>query len=458
MLMVTSRVAPIGNACPLTDVSIKDSLPPGNNDGQANESLPPDTSPYSLFGMGWLRSERARRWVYGVLAVQVAAIVVFAIVYRPFDLSIYLWGGNAVSHGLHLYAVQAKANWFTYPPFAAAVFTPLTFLPPMFVGLVWELATVAAFAWACVLALKLAGYQPSRPAIGALTAAGLFLEPVYHTLFLGQVNVFLVALVLNDVHRAANRRWAGIGTGLAAAIKLTPAIFIALFLLTRRTKAAVIAIATFAAGAGVGFLADPAASKLYWSKLFYDTTRVSATYISNQSPYAALTRVAGGTSHVGAWYLVIAGVLAVVGLATAAILARRNDWLAAFAVTGITSLLVSPISWTHHWVWALPALIVLMRNPSAGVRIATAVTYLLFVTAPMWWTPWTGHVAQYGFHGLTTLVANSFLIAGVAFLAYMAVQTFRPGPVDLYSGMRMPTLPDMPNVPADRLLGAGRPG
>ena len=135
-----------------------------------------------------------------------------------------------------------------------------------------------------------------------MTAAGVTLEPMYHTLFLGQVNVFLMALVLADVWRAARGRPAGIGTGLATAIKLTPAIFIALFLFTRRIRDAVTAVVTLGACILIGFLVDPGASRLYWSKLFYDTRRVNVPYISNQSVYSAFVRIAGGTSHVGGWF------------------------------------------------------------------------------------------------------------------------------------------------------------
>ncbi len=175
----------------------------------------------------------------------------------------------------------------------------------------------------------------------------------------------------------------------------------------------------------VGYLVDPSASRLYWTRLFYDTTRVNATYISNQSPYAAAARILGGVSHVGPWYLAISLILGALGLAVATTLARRDDWLGAAAVTGTTSLLVCPISWTHHWVWIVPALIVLLRGGIAS-RIAAACGYLLFVLAPMWWTPWSWNTSESGFHGLMTLTANCFLIAGLAFLAYMAVYAWRP--------------------------------
>jgi alpha-1,2-mannosyltransferase len=383
--------------------------------------------PQRLIQLHLPRGRRARRATAIVLLIELGLVAGFAAVYRPFDLSIYLWGGHAVTHGLTLYLQQARANWFTYPPFAAALFTPLAVLPGVVVSLAWELGSVAAFAWACLLTLRLAGRNPSGPVLAATVAAGLLLEPVYHTLFLGQVNIFLLALVLTDVWLVSRGRPGGIGIGLAAAIKLTPAIFIVLLLLTRRTRDAAIAGGMFAVCAVTGFLVDPGASRLYWLHLCYDTSRVRATYISNQSPYGALTRVLGGASHVGSWYLLIPLVLGALGLAVGTTLGRRGDWLGAAAATGITSLLVCPISWTHHWVWALPALVVMLRGGTAA-RIAAACGYALFVLAPMWWVPRSAQNTEYGLHGLATLNASCFLIAGIAFLGYLAVVAARPRP------------------------------
>ena len=180
-----------------------------------------------IFGWTWLQRPRARRAVWAVLAAEIITVAVFSVVYRPFDLNIYLWGGRSVTRGLRLYQVMADHNWFTYPPFSASLFTPLDAVPQVLVQLAWGLGTIAAIAWAALICLRLAGYRPSRTEVAAVTVAGVTLEPMYHTLFLGQVNVFLMALVLADIGRAARGRPAGIGTGLATAIKLTPAIFIA---------------------------------------------------------------------------------------------------------------------------------------------------------------------------------------------------------------------------------------
>jgi hypothetical protein len=180
----------------------------------------------------WLASRRVRHAGLAVLLLEVVLLIGFVAVCRPFDLNIYLWGGRAVTHGLRLYLVQADANWFTYPPFAATLFTPLAGMPGLLVRLAWELASVAALAWACVLTVRLAGYRPTRTVMITMVAAALLLEPMYHTLYLGQVNLMLMALVLADVWRVSRGKPAGIGIGVAAAVKLVPGVFILLLLLT----------------------------------------------------------------------------------------------------------------------------------------------------------------------------------------------------------------------------------
>jgi hypothetical protein len=380
-----------------------------------------------------LRVAAGRQWltlvVFGVLGLGLVAAIVFAATYDALDFRIYMWGGHAVLDDGRLYQALAYGHWFTYSPFAAIVFVPIAALPLAVARVLWDLLSVAALAYSCVLVLKLAGYRPTRIRVAGTIAAAMALDPVWQTLFLGQINLILLALILIDIRRLTLGRTAGIGVGIAAAIKLTPAIFIVFFLLARRTRAAMVAAATFAACVLIGCIVAPDSSRLYWRHLFLDTHRVGAPYISNQSPYAAAIRIASGQGHIGGWWIAVPLVLAAIGLTTAVILARRYDWLAATAVTGTTGLLVSPISWAHHWVWVIPALVLLLRS---GHRIAAGAAYLLFAVAPFWFTPHAGGSREYGFHGLVTLAANCYLVAGLAFGAFMAKQAWglarRPEP------------------------------
>jgi hypothetical protein len=363
--------------------------------------------------------------VYGVLGLELVVVVVFAAAYNALDFRIYMWGGHAVLDDSRLYLALASGHWFTYSPFAAIVFVPVAALPLAVARVAWDLVSVAALAYSCTRIVQLAGYRPSRLAVAGFVAAAMALDPVWETLFLGQINLILLALILTDVwlvSRGSSGLAVGAGVGIAAAIKLTPAIFIVFFLLAGRTRAAFVAAGTFVLCGLTGFLVAPHASRLYWEHLSHDTSRVGAPYISNQSPYAAAIRIAGGQAHIGWWRAAVSLAFAVAGLATATVLARRQDWLGATAVTGTAGLLVSPISWAHHWVWVLPALVLLLR---AGHRIAAGAGYLLFAVAPFWFTPHAAGPREYGFHGLLTLVANCFLVAGLIFLGFMALTELR---------------------------------
>ncbi len=394
-----------------------------------------------------------RRWVtpvvYGVLGLELAVVIAFAATYNALDFRIYMWGGHAVLDDDRLYLALAYGHWFTYSPFAAIVFVPIAALPLAAARVGWDLVSVVALGYSCVIIIKLAGYRPSRLMVAGLVAAAMALDPVYETLFLGQINLILLALILTDIWRVSRGRDAGVGVGIAAAIKLTPAIFIVFFLLARRTKAAFIAAGTFILCGLIGFAVAPRASTLYWLHLSHDTNRVGAPYISNQSPYGTAIRIAEGQGHIGAWWIIIPLAFAVIGLTAAALLARRQDWLGATAVTGTTGLLVSPISWAHHWVWILPALVLLVRS---GHRIAAAAGYLLFALAPFWFTPHSGGPREYGFHWLLTLVANCFLVAGLAFLAAMTWQAYRS------RGLAQPGHSPGPQAPAEDLGPAVRAG
>ncbi|WP_173096914.1 glycosyltransferase 87 family protein [Actinomadura verrucosospora] len=387
-----------------------------------------------------------KRWALFLLALEISMIVAFSALYDSLDFRIYWLGGHVVMDGSHLYQERIAGLWFTNTPFMATLFKPLAMLPLTYARVLWQLTSLAAFIWACSVTTKMTGRAAS---LVTVVAAGLLLEPVWHSFFLGQVNLFLLALVLADMHRVALGRPAGIGIGIAAAIKLTPAIFIVLLLVTRRTKDAVTACVTFAVCSLLAYAIAPDASRTYWLHTFFDTSRVGVTYISNQSPYGTLARILHGTAEVGSWYMAVPVTISILGLTIAALWARRGDWLIATAVTGVTGLFVSPISWAHHWVWIVPALAVLLRDNHRKTALAG---YIVFALSPLWWTPHNGDPREYGVH-LLTPVANCYLIAGLYFLVHMTVRLRhqgRPTPWPSPQGDRTHTRPRATSTPSRR--------
>lgn len=364
-----------------------------------------------------------------LLVAEVTYLTWQAVTSVPLDLHIYSWGGRAVLHDDRLYRVQGIGHWFTYPPFAALVFVPLSVVPSVVRDVLWEFVSLASLAIASHILLSSTRWSGRRFVLAAMLAAALVLEPVRHTFSLGQINLVLFALVVIDVDGVLRgRRWAGVGIGLATALKLTPGVFVLVLLAARKWRAAATATATFAVATGLGWLVAPNASWLYWSRLFYDTHRVGAPYISNQSPFGAALRLLDGRSHVGPWLVVVTAAALVAGVSTAASFARQARLVETVAVAGVTGLLVSPISWTHHWLWCIPGLLVLALG-SRRSRAVAAIGFVVFAIGPMWWTPHFGGPDEYGWHGLTSLVANSYLIAGVGFLAWFAYTTTTTGRV-----------------------------
>ncbi|MEU1594934.1 glycosyltransferase family 87 protein [Streptomyces sp. NPDC005708] len=334
------------------------------------------------------RTERGRLVLVLCLAAAVAVFTATVPLLRGwFDLRVYYGTVDAwVHHGGHIYdyRVPGTTYGFTYPPFAALCMLPMAFVglnTAIVCALLLNLAAVSVVLWILVGA-ELRRYGWFGWALAACTLA--VLEPVRDTFSFGQVNLLLLALVLVDAWllSTGRERWAGIGIGLAAAIKLTPAVFIGLLLLARRWRAAAVATAVAAAGTLFAFLAAPSASRFYWGHAVWDTTRVGRLdYVSNQSLQGVLARLAapGEPSHT-AWTVTAVLVLALWVWRTHRAL-RAGEWRAAFALTGLTACLISPITWVHHLVWLLPSFAVLVQ--AGRLRIA-GVLYAVLCSSVVW--------------------------------------------------------------------------
>jgi alpha-1,2-mannosyltransferase len=290
------------------------------------------------------------------------------------DLHVYLGGSRAVFEGSRLYQFHFDQLPFTYPPFAAVVFAALGGLSWTAAAVVTTIVSVALFPVMLYLALRLPPVSRWLDPAAALRlallagAAGIWLEPVRTTLGYGQVNLLLGVAVLYDLSRADQVRHKGVLIGLAAGMKLTPGVFAVYLLVTRRYRAAALAAASFAATVAAGFAVSPASSRDYWLHLWLNPGHISPVQnAANQSLYGALSRDLH-TPHVQAAWLIAAAVVAVAGLALAAAAQRGGDEATGFSLCAITGLLISPISWTHHWVMAVPAL--LLAAIAAALRAA----------------------------------------------------------------------------------------
>jgi alpha-1,2-mannosyltransferase len=335
-------------------------------------------------------------WLVMAGALFLAAVAVYAwliVAYFPnwvaSDATVYRDAGIAVhTDPGQLYSLRLGVGRdpFIYPPFAALLFAAASWLP----FTVWQVAlttaTIVALPVVAYLALGIAG----RPAgltrqAGALAiaAAGLWLEPVASTLAFGQINMLLLALVVGDLALPDRFRGKGIGIGLAAAIKLTPLIFVAYLLFSRRVRAAVTGTLTFGATVALGFALLPAASAAFWHGQLTAYNRNGR--LLNQSLNGTVLRLTHEGPQAHAYWLAAAIVVGVIGLGAAVLASRRGHELLGLVTCGATSLLVSPETWSHHYVYVVPALALACCGPRrAAYRAAGAAMIIaLFGYWPM---------------------------------------------------------------------------
>ena len=368
--------------------------------------------------------------VYAVSAVACCALAARTAAHFA-DLQVYRMGGAAVLHdGGRLYQLRLGQLPFTYPPFAAVVFTGLAVVPWRVAVTALTGASVVALPAALYLVLRLPG--PSRmPARGpawtvalAVATAAIWLEPARATLGYGQVDILLTAAVLYDLSLPDTARRKGVMIGLAAGLKLTPAIFAVYLLITGRRRAAAMAAAVFAGTVAAGFAALPASSAWFWAGPFASPGHISPVQNpQNESLAGALARMMH-TAHILPAWLPLAAAVAVAGLALAAASARRGDEALGFSLCALTGLLVSPISWIHHWVIAVPALLVAgltaVRAYRAGnVTAAVPVTVAIAVIAVIGWTELAGDTPRSGWLALSAwalMRSVSYVLVGLAVL------------------------------------------
>lgn len=364
------------------------------------------------------------------------------------DLHVYLGGAAALGQPGTLYSyVYADQTPdfplpFTYPPFAALLFYPLSRVPFGVVALCWQLGTIAALYGVVRISQRLirAGSQPPAGRRQAMlwTALAIWLEPLRSTFDYGQVNVILVLAVLTA---AASSRWwiSGPLVGLAAGVKLTPAVSGLYFAGMRRWRTVAAAAAVFLITVAVSIAAIGQQARYYFTDLLGDASRVGPVGTSfNQSWRGGISRIVGHDAGYGP--MVLAGIALTAVLAALAWralgpvgdgrpgsgqgAAGPRDRLGSLLVVQLFGLLLSPISWTHHWVWLVPLMLWLLTGPwrdRPGARVLgwgwlaltlVGVPWLLSFAQPTIWEigrPW-----YLAWAGLVYIVATLATLGWIA--------------------------------------------
>jgi alpha-1,2-mannosyltransferase len=375
-------------------------------------------------------------------------------VYR-IDLDVYRVGAQAWMDGRPLYKqlppiADGLHEPFTYPPISAVVMAPLALVSNTVAGIL--MTAVSLTLLVCVLALflratKLAAGPGSWKIACAMLPLSVLIEPVRTTLAYGQINIVLMALVAFDLLlpstwftvRGHTVGWPrGALTGIAAALKLTPLVFLLYFVARRDWRGGLSLAGGFLLATGVGFATCPGDSWQYWTSTVFQTSRIgSHVFSGNQSLTGVLYRAhLDGTAENRAWLglCVVVGIVALIAVTKAV---KRGRTVTAVALTACTELLVSPVSWSHHWVWAAPVLACALirgwrQRHTVGYRyfaISAAVT-AVFLSEPQVWFP-NQNNRELGWAWWEQVIGSAYVwVAVVALLLYAILpeRIVAPGP------------------------------
>jgi alpha-1,2-mannosyltransferase len=434
------------------------------------------------------------RWLLlvglGAFAVALGLYVAYTVIHPksftmdPVDLAVYRSGGLIVRHVRPLYDPRLAAplyDWigygklhlpFTYTPFAAVAFAVISFVPWWLSQQVSVAVDIIALLAALWFTLGGLGYRKSqtRLAVTLLGAAAVFwTEPVLRTIYLGQVNLILMALIIWDLCQPDtehSRWWKGFGTGIAAGIKLVPLIFIPYLLLARKFRQAAMACAGFACTVLLGFVILPKDSAKWWfDGLFVQGGRTGFTgWAGNQSLDGLITRLAGSVNAAKPAWIAVAVLVAAIGVTGAALLDRKGYQVPGLLMAALTGLLVSPISWDHHWVWIGPGALVAAhyavqawrRNAGGSPPLASIALGILAAGIVAWFGAWPARLftaklnlgndslgllwiprntnpvyyqrygdkpwfTEYHWHGLALIAGNAYVLAGLALFGLLGV-------------------------------------
>ncbi|SDP93399.1 alpha-1,2-mannosyltransferase [Actinopolyspora xinjiangensis] len=349
------------------------------------------------------------------------------------DHSVYRWAVDAWAHGRELMPSEAPVRngeplpW-VYPPFAVLPLAPLAVLPlKVDIALLYALNALAlSTTFHLVLRRTWPGAEPLLcfALSVALARISLFLEPVFGCFAQGQINILLMGMVVVDC-LARHPRWPrGMLVGIAAAIKLVPGVFVLFFLLRKNFRASVTAVGTAFLATLVGFLVDFEASVKYWFTQGPASAAFGSPLRTNQTVLAVLTRTdLPQVPRVSLWLLACAilGALAVYCV-------RRSSDAPAVVLIGLVSLLVSPTSWSNHWVWLAPLLLFMvvygLRSRSKLWLTAAVLSIHVAHWAPFVRLPLNRYLMLH-LPPVDQVRAASFVFLGAALLVLAAFSSFR---------------------------------
>ena len=385
------------------------------------------------------RLSRGQVTIFSIVVVAVAAIGVArsflddAFTYH-IDFDVYRAGGRAVLDSVPLYEGSFPAGGiflpFTYPPLSALLFVPIALVPSWVGYIPFAIVSAMALVLVTVIVLDAVSAEAGRDRLDRRKAwtIGLLLLPlviwmwpVTHTLLYGQVNILLMLLVIADLLLPRTYWPRGMLIGLAAAIKLTPAVFGLFFLVNRQWRQAVVSVVSGIGFTALAWLVLPSQSSQYWTETISDPGRIGGlSYAANQSIRGMVARMSGDPDATKIWYIA----LAVVFVAVVLVMVRQvsdGAHAAAVCTNALLALLLSPVSWAHHWVWVLPMLLVAWHHwsvyRSRGAAVLAVVTVVVSLVPMHLFFP-AHELSELEWSGWMQVTGSGYVLLGVLWLLW----------------------------------------
>lgn len=328
--------------------------------------------------------------------------------WNKFDLLAYYNAGRDVIEGRDVYLTGRTYFNFLYTPFSALLFSFMAMLTVESAKVLITILSLVAFVLSLWVTWGLLGYKNTPRLSATLLSSSLLLwtEPIQQTINFGQINLILLVVILLGF--SGSKIWNGIGIGLATSIKLTPAIFIVYLLVTRRYQAAIAAVTVCLLTTIIGYLFLPTESQRYWSGVFMDTSRVGdVMLIGHQSLNGTISRLTGSIDTAKPyWYLAVT-IVGILGISIASYVSKRGNEIYGLLLCAITGLLISPFSWSHHWVWIAVLFVFLIHQSIKYHSLPGWVTIFLLFIIFGWFTPVIPNLSSIP-EGIVTQQAVSF--------------------------------------------------
>lgn len=384
-----------------------------------------------------------RAWFPVTARWRLAGLIVFAFACYPVvhrymvlwpdeiwqvDLEVYREAARSLVLGRPVYAFLTSAPQYlpmTYPPFSALVGTPLLLAPFRVVGWSWALLQLGLLWITAGMAFRpfLDRFLRTRGLVqGVICGVLVQLQPVADGIRFGQVNAILVVLCLTDAVRVREGRWPrGSLVGIAAAVKLTPAVFWVHWATVRRWRVLAVSVGTAAALTILTALIAPSSTAAYWTEALLDPGRLGPNAgTSNQSIRGVLLRIGPpeGPLFTLTW-LALVLLVGTGGFLLAARLHRLGETVAVVGAVGMLAVLLSPVSWIHHLHWGILVIAALFGDGRNWKRVLAAVASMVVLYLKM---PWWGSAMvneHRGPYWEARLLENSYCLFGVLALVML---------------------------------------